>query len=245
MSNLINYSWKRCKNFRFFCFLLPRTHWYTHQIVGDYMLTNSIENFEAWKIDLHGDMAKNAKRVWSMINFVNFVFSSLWITAQPVYSSVLLKNIVYDFALESQVSQGEPQKSGYMKHVRIGPEYPTIYGYIRFYLDISQCFALSAITAWQSEWFFSLYVGHFEFPIFWPVLLKIYRCFCGQLAEYTVIWVYWKKWIKFHIHFSAVFPDCLGAKGSIRRLAPTTELESRVCWLGLLALEIEINTSAT
>ena len=78
---------------------------------------------------------------------------------------------------------------------------------------------------------------------FWPVLLKIYRCFCGQLAEYTVIWVYWKKWIKFHIHFSAVFPDCLGEKGSIRRLAPTTELESRVCWLGLLALEIEINTS--
>ena len=130
---------------------------------------------------------KNAKRVWSMINFVNFVFPSLWITAQPVYSLVLLKNIVYDFALESQVSQGEPQKSGYMKHVWIGPEYPTIYGYIRFYLDISQCFALSAITAWQSEWFFSLYVDHFEFPMFWPAFLKIYRCFCGKLAEYTVI----------------------------------------------------------
>ena len=75
--------------------------------------------------------------------------------------------------------------------------------------------------------------------------LKIYRCFCGKLAQYTVISVYWNKWIKFRIHFSAVFPDCLGAKGSIRRLAPTTELEFRVCWLGLLALEIEINTSAT
>ena len=64
--------------------------------------------------------------------------------------------------------------------------------------------------------------------------LKIYRCFCGKLAQYTVISVYWNKWIKFRIHFSAVFPDCLGAKGSMRRLAPTTKLapEPRVARLG-------------
>ena len=132
MRNLINNSWKKCKNFRFFCFLLPRTHWYTHQSDADYMLNNSIENFEAWKIDLHGGMAKNAKQVRSTINYVNFAFSLLRITAQPVWSLVLLKNIVVDLAIETQVSQREPQKDGYSKNVRIGPEHPTIHGYIRF-----------------------------------------------------------------------------------------------------------------
>ena len=80
-----------------------------------------------------------------MINYVNFAFSLLRITAQPVCSLVLLKNIVVDLAQETQVSQGEPQKDGYSKNVRIGPEHPTIHGYIRFYLDISTFFALSAI----------------------------------------------------------------------------------------------------
>ena len=77
-------------------------------------------------------MAKIAKRVRSMINYVNFAFSSLGITAQPVGSLVLLKNIAFDLALETQVSQGEPQKDGYSKNVRIGPEHPTIHGYIPF-----------------------------------------------------------------------------------------------------------------
>ena len=38
-----------------------------------------------------------------MINYVNFAFSSLGITAQPVGSLVLLKNIAFDLALETQV----------------------------------------------------------------------------------------------------------------------------------------------
>ena len=48
---LINYSWKRCKNFHFFFFLLTFGGWDWNHSVQNFMENNSIKNFEAWKAE--------------------------------------------------------------------------------------------------------------------------------------------------------------------------------------------------